>query len=213
MCRRRATQLLRGLRQDGGSSLVPKRRGRRRNQRLLDAVRDPRLEVTIVGEHYRDFGLTWRRETASGRSKRTSSESLRNKTQSRLRQRTIDPGVILPLPLALSVIALALSVLHRNHERAPHNRAEVRPMRSERAQPRMGRCAGRRSRACRRCSLPQRSSPSPIPPGPPLHIHASLLREPASATSARRSSAVRAITVPRGIALVPPDESRLTVHR
>jgi hypothetical protein len=56
ICRRHALRLLRGLRQGGTSSLVSKRRGRRSNHRLPDAVRA--LALTIVRERYRDFGPT-----------------------------------------------------------------------------------------------------------------------------------------------------------
>ena len=54
--RRQVLRLLRGLRQDGSPSLVSKRRGHRGNHRLTDAVRD--LTLTLVREHYRDFGPT-----------------------------------------------------------------------------------------------------------------------------------------------------------
>ena len=54
--RRQALRLLRGLRQDGASSMVSKRRGRRSNHRLPDAIRE--LAVTLVRERYGDFGPT-----------------------------------------------------------------------------------------------------------------------------------------------------------
>jgi hypothetical protein len=56
ICRRHVLRLLRGLSQDGASSLVSKRRGRRSNHRLPDAVRD--LALTLVRERYCDFGPT-----------------------------------------------------------------------------------------------------------------------------------------------------------
>ena len=58
ICRRHVLRLLRGLSQDGASSLVSKRRGRRSNHRLPDAVRD--LALTLVRERYCDFGRHWR---------------------------------------------------------------------------------------------------------------------------------------------------------
>ncbi len=51
ICRRHVLRLLRGLSQDGASSLVSKRRGRRSNDRLPDAVRD--LALTLVRERIR----------------------------------------------------------------------------------------------------------------------------------------------------------------
>lgn len=54
--RRQVLRLLRGLSQDGATSLVSKRRGRPSNHRLPGEVRE--LALTLVGERYCDFGPT-----------------------------------------------------------------------------------------------------------------------------------------------------------
>ncbi len=76
VCRRQVLRLLRGLRQDGAPSLVSKRRGRRSNHRLPDAVRE--LALTIVRGYYRDFGPTLAAEKLATLHGRTvSRETLR----------------------------------------------------------------------------------------------------------------------------------------
>jgi hypothetical protein len=52
--RRQVFRLLRGLKQDGATSLLSKRRGRPGNHRLPAAVRT--LALSIVRERYSDFG-------------------------------------------------------------------------------------------------------------------------------------------------------------
>jgi hypothetical protein len=52
--RRQVFRLLRGLKQDGATSLLSKRRGRPSNHRLPDEVRT--LALSIVRERYSDFG-------------------------------------------------------------------------------------------------------------------------------------------------------------
>jgi hypothetical protein len=52
--RRQVFRLLRGLKQDGATSLLSKRRGRPSNHRLPDEVRS--LAISIVRERYCDFG-------------------------------------------------------------------------------------------------------------------------------------------------------------
>src|SRR5215468_2239664 len=52
--RRQVFRLLRGLKQDGATSLLSKRRGRPSNHRLPAAVRT--LALSIVRERYSDFG-------------------------------------------------------------------------------------------------------------------------------------------------------------
>ena len=54
--RRQVLRLLRGLREDGASSLISQRRGRPSNHRVPQAVRE--LAVRLVRERYRDFGPT-----------------------------------------------------------------------------------------------------------------------------------------------------------
>jgi hypothetical protein len=54
--RRQVFQLLRGLKQDGATSLLSKRRGRPSNHRLPAEVRT--LALSIVRERYADFGPT-----------------------------------------------------------------------------------------------------------------------------------------------------------
>src|ERR1700682_4688360 len=54
--RRQIFRLLRGLKQDGATSLVSKHRGRPSNNRLPGEVRD--LAVSLVRERYADFGPT-----------------------------------------------------------------------------------------------------------------------------------------------------------
>ena len=54
--RRQIFRLLHGLKQDGATSLVSKRRGRPSNNRLPAEVRD--LAVSLVRERYADFGPT-----------------------------------------------------------------------------------------------------------------------------------------------------------
>jgi hypothetical protein len=54
--RRQVFRLLRGLRQDGATSLVSKRRGKPSNHRLAAEVRS--LVLSIVRERYADFGPT-----------------------------------------------------------------------------------------------------------------------------------------------------------
>jgi hypothetical protein len=54
--RRQIFRLLRGLRQDGATSLISKRRGRPSNNRLPAEVRD--LAMSLVRERYADFGPT-----------------------------------------------------------------------------------------------------------------------------------------------------------
>jgi hypothetical protein len=56
VCRRQVLRLLHGLRHDGASSLISRRRGRPSNHRLCQAVRE--LALTLVRERYRDFGPT-----------------------------------------------------------------------------------------------------------------------------------------------------------
>ena len=58
--RRQVFRLLRGIREAGAASLLSKRRGKLSNRRLPDAVRQ--LAMTLVREHYSDFG------NGSGRS-------------------------------------------------------------------------------------------------------------------------------------------------
>src|SRR5437899_8170080 len=52
--RRQVFRLLRGLKQNGATSLLSKRRGRPSNHRLPDEVRT--LALSIVRERYSDFG-------------------------------------------------------------------------------------------------------------------------------------------------------------
>ena len=52
--RRQVFRLLSGLKQDGATSLLSKRRGRPSNHRLPDEVRT--LALSIVRERYSDFG-------------------------------------------------------------------------------------------------------------------------------------------------------------
>ena len=54
--RRQVFRLLRGIREAGAASLVSKRRGKPSNRRLPDAVRQ--LAMSLVREHYSDFGPT-----------------------------------------------------------------------------------------------------------------------------------------------------------
>ena len=54
--RRQVFRLLRGLKQDGATSLLSKRRGRPSNHRLPAEVRT--LALSIVRERYADFGPT-----------------------------------------------------------------------------------------------------------------------------------------------------------
>ena len=54
--RRQVFRLLRGLKQDGSSSVLSKRRGKPSNNRLPDETRT--LALTLVREHYPDFGPT-----------------------------------------------------------------------------------------------------------------------------------------------------------
>ena len=54
--RRQVFRLLRGLKQDGATSLVSKRRGRSSNNRLPIEVRE--LAMSLVRERYADFGPT-----------------------------------------------------------------------------------------------------------------------------------------------------------
>src|SRR5271167_309443 len=66
--RRQVSRLLRGLKQDGATSLLSKRRGRPSNHRLPDEVRT--LALSIVRERYCDFGPrlaagSWRSITAA----------------------------------------------------------------------------------------------------------------------------------------------------
>jgi hypothetical protein len=49
-------RLLHGLRHDGVSSLISRRRARASNHRLPEAVRE--LALRLVRERYRDFGPT-----------------------------------------------------------------------------------------------------------------------------------------------------------
>jgi len=74
--RRHVFRLLRGLRNGGAASLVSKRRGRPSNRRLPDAVRQ--LALTLVREHYGDFGPTLAAEKLAERHGCTvSRETLR----------------------------------------------------------------------------------------------------------------------------------------
>ncbi len=74
--RRHVFRLLRGLRDGGATSLVSKRRGRPSNRRLPDAVRQ--LALTLVREHYGDFGPTLAAEKLAERHGCTvSRETLR----------------------------------------------------------------------------------------------------------------------------------------
>ena len=78
MClgRRQVLRLLRGLRHDGASSLISRRRGRPSNHRLPQAVRE--LALTLVRERYRDFGPTLATEKLAAVHGRTvSHETLR----------------------------------------------------------------------------------------------------------------------------------------
>ena len=59
--RRQVFRLLRGLKQDGATSLLSKRRGRPSNHRLPDEVRS--LAISIVRERYCDFGPTMGRRS------------------------------------------------------------------------------------------------------------------------------------------------------
>ncbi len=67
--RRQVFRLLRGLRQDGATSLLSKRRGRPSNNRLPMEIRT--LAMSLVRERYADFGPTpasagagsWRRRS------------------------------------------------------------------------------------------------------------------------------------------------------
>ena len=61
--RRQVFRLLRGLRQDGATSLLSKRRGRPSNHRLPAEVRT--LALSIVRERYADFGPTMAAEKLS----------------------------------------------------------------------------------------------------------------------------------------------------
>jgi Winged helix-turn helix len=54
--RRQVFRLLRGVRQDGATSLLSKRRGKPSNHRLPTEVRT--LALSIVRERYADFGPT-----------------------------------------------------------------------------------------------------------------------------------------------------------
>ena len=59
--RRQVFRLLRGLKQDGATSLLSKRRGRPSNHRLPAEVRA--LALSIVRKRYSDFGRAWRRRS------------------------------------------------------------------------------------------------------------------------------------------------------
>ena len=54
--RRQVFRLLRGLKQDGATSLLSKRRGKPSNNRLPSAIRS--LALSIVRDRYADFGPT-----------------------------------------------------------------------------------------------------------------------------------------------------------
>jgi hypothetical protein len=56
LCRRQVFRLVRGLKQDGATSLVSRRRGRPSNHRLPGEIRT--LALGIVRERYADFGPT-----------------------------------------------------------------------------------------------------------------------------------------------------------
>ena len=74
--RRQVFRLLRGIRDDGAASLVSKRRGKPSNRRLPAAVRE--LAMSLVREHYSDFGPTFAAEKLAERHGcRVSRETLR----------------------------------------------------------------------------------------------------------------------------------------
>ena len=75
--RRQVFRLLRGIRDGGAASLVSKRRGKPSNRRLPDAVRE--LAMSLVREHYSDFGPTFAAEKLAERHGCTvSRETLRS---------------------------------------------------------------------------------------------------------------------------------------
>ena len=59
--RRQVFRLLRGLKQDGATTLLSKHRGKPSNHRLPAEVRT--LALSIVRERYADFGRHWRRRS------------------------------------------------------------------------------------------------------------------------------------------------------
>ena len=74
--RRQVFRLLRGIREGGAASLVSKRRGKPSNRRLPEAVRQ--LAMSLVREHYSDFGPTFAAEKLAERHGCTvSRETLR----------------------------------------------------------------------------------------------------------------------------------------
>ena len=74
--RRQVFRLLRGIREAGAASLISKRRGKPSNRRLPDAVRQ--LAMSLVREHYSDFGPTLAAEKLAERHGCTvSRETLR----------------------------------------------------------------------------------------------------------------------------------------
>jgi hypothetical protein len=74
--RRQVFRLLRGIRDGGAASLVSKRRGKPSNRRLPAAVRE--LAMSLVREHYNDFGPTFAAEKLAERHGCTvSRETLR----------------------------------------------------------------------------------------------------------------------------------------
>jgi Winged helix-turn helix len=74
--RRQVFRLLRGIREAGAASLVSKRRGKPSNRRLPEAVRQ--LAMSLVREHYSDFGPTFAAEKLAERHGCTvSRETLR----------------------------------------------------------------------------------------------------------------------------------------
>src|SRR6202162_6389533 len=78
--RRQVFRLLRGLRQDGATSLLSKHRGKPSNHRLPTVVRN--LALSIVRERYADFGPTLAAEKLAAHhgctiSRETSRETLR----------------------------------------------------------------------------------------------------------------------------------------
>ncbi|MBI0538384.1 helix-turn-helix domain-containing protein [Roseomonas sp. KE2513] len=75
--RRQVFRLLRGIREAGAASLVSKRRGTPSNRRLPDAVRQ--LAMSLVREHYSDFGPTLAAEKPAERHGcKASRETLRS---------------------------------------------------------------------------------------------------------------------------------------
>ncbi len=74
--RRQVFRLLRGIREAGAASLVSKQRGKPSNRRLPAAVRQ--LVMSLVREHYSDFGPTFAAEKLAKRHGCTvSRETLR----------------------------------------------------------------------------------------------------------------------------------------